>query len=240
MTTLNPLLAYLAGVLSILSPCVLPVVPIVFGTAQSRHRLGPLVLGAGLATSFTLVGLFVATVGFSIGLDADAFRMAGGIVLIAFGLMLAIPPLQARFTAVLAPVSAWAERRMGGVQGSGLPGQAAVGILLGLVWAPCVGPTLGAASVLAAQGRNLGEVSLVMTAFGIGAATPLVLIGLLSGSTMRRIRGGMRTTGLVGKAMLGAILIAIGLAILTGFDRTLEAVLTDLSPDWLVRLTTRF
>ena len=240
MTGLNPLLAFVAGVLSILSPCVLPLVPIVFTTAQSRHRFGPLALGVGLALSFTVVGLFVATIGFSIGLDNDAFRVFGGIILIGFGLLLAIPPLQARFAALVAPLGAWADRRMGDVQASGLASQAAMGVLLGLVWAPCVGPTLGAATMLAAQGRNLGEVSLVMIAFGIGAATPLVTIGFASASVTQRMRTGMRSVGTVGKVVLGVILVTIGLTIVTGVDRTLEALLTEWSPDWLVSFTTRF
>nr|WP_277923729.1 cytochrome c biogenesis CcdA family protein [Sphingomonas sp. TREG-RG-20F-R18-01] len=230
----------MAGVVSILSPCVLPLVPIVFGTAQSRHRFGPLALGAGLAISFTLVGLFVATIGFSIGLDGDAFRAFGGAILIAFGLLLMIPSLQTRFAAAVAPIGAWADRLTGGFQGNGLVGQGAMGVLLGLVWAPCVGPTLGAASMLAAQGDNLGTVALVMMAFGIGAATPLVIIGFASGSAMRRMRIGMRSAGKVGKIVLGLVLLAIGLSILTGFDRMLEAALTDWSPEWLVRFTTRF
>jgi len=68
-------LAFLAGILSILSPCVLPLLPIVLGTAQAEHRLGPVALAAGLAVSFTAIGLFVATIGFAIGLDTDVFRV---------------------------------------------------------------------------------------------------------------------------------------------------------------------
>ena len=94
--------------------------PIVFTPAQSRHRFGPLALGAGLALSFTLVGLFVATIGFSIGLDGDAFRLFGGIILIAFGLLLAIPRLGARFANVVAPLGAWADRTP--AVGTALPG----------------------------------------------------------------------------------------------------------------------
>ena len=60
MSTLNPLLAYAAGALTILSPCVLPLVPIVLGSAAQRHRLGPLALAAGLVGSFTIVGFAVA------------------------------------------------------------------------------------------------------------------------------------------------------------------------------------
>jgi cytochrome c-type biogenesis protein len=69
-------LAFLAGLLTVLSPCVLPLLPIVFGAAASAHRLGPVALAAGVAISFVAIGLFIATIGFSIGLDAGLFRSA--------------------------------------------------------------------------------------------------------------------------------------------------------------------
>ena len=188
-------LALLAGILSTLSPCVLPLLPIVLGTAVSQHRFGPVALAAGLALSFVTIGLFVATIGFSIGLDGGVFRLAAAIVLMLIGLVLVLPRLQAQVALAAGPVSNWAEQRFGGISGSGLSGQFAVGLLLGAVWAPCVGPTLGAASVLAAQGENLGRVALTMGVFGIGAALPLVLLGFLSREAMLRWRGRMMSAG---------------------------------------------
>src|SRR5262252_4746155 len=89
-------LAFLAGVLSTLSPCVLPLLPIVLATAASEHRAGPVALAAGLALSFVAVGLFVALVGFSIGLDADVFRAVAAALLVAIGVVLVVPQYQAR------------------------------------------------------------------------------------------------------------------------------------------------
>ncbi len=143
--------AFLAGLLSVLSPCVLPLVPIVLGTAASEHRLGPVALALGLALSFTAIGLFVATIGFSIGLDGDVFRGAGAVLLILLGLVLMLPRLQAQVATAAGPVGAWAEDRFGGFGSGGLSGQFGVGLLLGAAWSPCVGPTLGAASLLAAR-----------------------------------------------------------------------------------------
>ena len=88
-------LAFLAGVLSVLSPCVLPLLPIVLGTAASEHRLGPVALAVGLALSFVAIGLFVATIGFAAGLDTDVFRAISAALLIAVGLVLLMPKLQA-------------------------------------------------------------------------------------------------------------------------------------------------
>ncbi|WP_439574500.1 cytochrome c biogenesis CcdA family protein [Phreatobacter sp.] len=232
--------AFLAGVLSILSPCVLPLVPLVLGAAVSEHRLGPLALAGGLAASFTAIGLFVATVGFAIGLDGGVFRSVAAVLMIGAGLLLVLPQAQARLAVAAGPVSNWTEQRFGGFSTGGLSGQFALGLLLGAVWSPCVGPTLGAASVLAARGESLGAVALTMLVFGVGAGVPLVLLGLVSRERMVQMRERMMAAGKSGKLVLGGLLLLVGLAILTGLDKAVEARLVDLSPDWLTQLTTRF
>ncbi len=236
----NPLLAFVAGILSILSPCDLPLIPIVFGTAQSRHALGPIALAAGLAASFTMIGLFVATVGYSIGLDGDVFRRSGGVLLGLVGAVLLVPAAQTRLSLASGAIGSWADRRAAGVEGGGLIGQALLGALLGLVWVPCVGPTLGAASVLAAQQEHLGQVTFVMFAFAIGVAIPLTALGLASRRLKLRIAPAMMRLGSTGKNLFGAVLVVLGLLIATDLDRLIEAYLTQASPDWLVELTTRY
>jgi cytochrome c-type biogenesis protein len=233
-------LAFLAGLLSILSPCVLPLVPIVLGAAASEHRLGPAALALGLAISFTAIGLFVATIGFAAGLDGDVFRAVGAVLLVLAGVVLVLPRLQARIAAAAGPAGAWAEERFGGFRAGGLTGQFAVGLLLGAAWSPCVGPTLGAASLLAARGENLGRVAATMLAFGIGAAAPLALLGLASRGPLMRWRGGLRLAGRAGKAAMGVALVALGLLVLTGLDKWVEAVAVAAAPDWLNALTTRY
>lgn len=232
--------ALIAGILSALSPCVLPLLPLVLGAAVSQHRFGPAALAAGLTLSFTVVGLFVATVGFAIGLDAGLFRSAAAIVLVGVGLILLVPRFQMQFALAAGPMSNWAEERFGGFSTSGLSGQFGVGLLLGVVWAPCVGPTLGAASVMAARGENLGQVALTMLAFGFGAALPLLLLGLLSRETMLRLKASLLTTSRHGKLAFGSLLILLGVLILSGLDKASEAFLVEHSPDWLTQLTTRF
>jgi cytochrome c biogenesis protein CcdA len=108
------------------------------------------------------------------------------------------------------------------------------------VWSPCVGPTLGAASVLAAKGEDLGRVALTMLAFGIGAALPLLLLGLVSREAMLRWRGRLMETGKAGKVLLGLLLVTVGLLVATNADKRIETMLVDASPAWLTELTTRF
>jgi cytochrome c-type biogenesis protein len=233
-------LALLAGILSTLSPCVLPLLPIVLGAALTEHRYGPVALAAGLAISFVVIGLFVATIGFAIGLDQDLFRAGAAILLMAIGGVLLMPTLQTRLAVAAGPIGNWAQTRAGGMSTRGLPGQFAVGLLLGAVWSPCVGPTLGAASVLAAQGKDLARVALIMLAFGIGAGLPLLLLGMLSREALLRWRDRLLAAGKRGKYALGAVLLVTGVLIITGFDKRLETYLVNASPAWLTDLTTRF
>jgi cytochrome c biogenesis protein CcdA len=232
--------AFLAGALSTLSPCVLPLLPVILATAVSEHRLGPFALAAGLATSFVAVGMFVATVGFSIGIDAGAFRTFAALLLLGIGVILLVPPLQVQFATAAAPISGWAENSFGGFNTGGLQGQFALGLLLGAVWSPCVGPTLGAASLLAAQGKDLVQVALIMLAFGVGAALPLLLLGMLSRETLLRWRSRLAEAGKGGKVVLGILLIAVGLAIVSGFDKRLETAALDTLPAWFTEISTRY
>ena len=232
------LLALLAGILSILSPCVLPLVPVVLTGAVSEHRLAPLALAAGVALSFTAIGLFVATIGFSIGLDITVFRIGAAVLLIIVGAVLLVPRLQVGFATAAGPLSNWTQSRFSGLSTSGSSGQFGVGLLLGAVWTPCVGPTLGAASVMAARGEYLGVVALTMLAFGIGTALPLLLLSTLSREALQRWRGRMMSTASTLKMALGALLIVAGAMTLSGLDRTIQAAFLDILPNWMLSLTT--
>jgi cytochrome c biogenesis protein CcdA len=233
-------LAFMAGVLSTLSPCVLPILPIVLGAAASEHRWGPAALAAGLAVSFVLIGLFVATIGYSIGLNADRFRSIAAALMIALGVVLLVPRVQAQLVLAGAPLANWSDRHFGGSAKSGLAGQVSVGLLLGALWSPCVGPTLGAASILAAQGRDLGEVGATMLAFGLGAGLPLAAVGLLSREAVLGWRTRLSSGSTRAKAAFAIVLVAIGVLVLSGLDKQVETLLVDKSPQWLTDLTTRF
>lgn len=233
-------LALIAGLFSILSPCVLPLVPIVLGAAVSQHRWGPAALAAGIALSFTAIGMFVATVGYAVGLDGGVFRNVAALLLVAVGGVLVVPNWQAQVALAAGPIGNWAEQKFGNANSEGLGGQFGVGVLLGAVWSPCVGPTLGAASVLAAQGRELAHVALTMFAFAVGTAMPLLLLGMLSRQSLMRWRGRMLSFGKGGKTFLGGVLIASGLLILFGLDKALEAELVRILPQFTTDWAGRF
>ena len=236
---LNPALAYVAGALTILSPCVLPLVPIVLSSAAQRHRYAPLALAAGLVVAFAATGFVVAAFGQALGIDTLVVRAAGAVVLCLAGIILLVPRLQDLLARVATPAAAWASKRQAELDDrAGLWGQALIGALLGIVWAPCVGPTLGAAVALAAEGKDLGEAALTMAAFGLGISTVLIVIAFAARGALVRWRGRMMAAGGRGKAVLGILLLMVGIAILTGVDRRIEAFALDHLPDQVTEWST--
>jgi len=230
----------LAGILSTLSPCVFPLLPLVIGAATSTHRSGAYWLAGGVATSFTLAGLFIATIGFAIGLDGDLFRTISAVLLVLLGLALLSSTIQGRLGTAASGLSGAGDRVIRRLSLTGVSGQFIVGVLLGLVWSPCVGPTLGAASVLAAQRKDLGSVAAVMFAFGVGTTLPMLIVAVLSRTALSRWRQRMASAGHLGKVAMGVCAIAVGILIVSGVDRAFETILVDVSPVWLTDLTTRF
>lgn len=230
-------LSLAAGTLSTLSPCVLPLVPILVGSALMTHRLGPHALAAGLALSFTLVGVFIVGLGAAVGLDQEVFRNVAAVLLILFGAVLVSPWLQARFAVAASRLGGPGQSLATRISGDSLVGQFGLGMLLGVVWTPCVGPTLGATITLASQGQDLGHVALMMAMFGLGAGIPLVLLGMLSRQAMMRFRDKLLVAGKAGKWLLGGVLLLMGALILTGADKAFEAYVLSVSPEWLTALT---
>jgi cytochrome c-type biogenesis protein len=233
-------LAYLAGILSTLSPCVLPLVPIVLASAVAAHRWGALALTTGLMLSFTAVGMLVSAAGASLGLTDTVFHNTAAVFLVAAGIVLLSPALQARLAVATGGAANAGQSFLARFSLEGLRGQFLIGLVLGAVWSPCVGPTLGAAAALAAQGKDLAKVAALMAIFGLGAGTPLLVLGMLSRTVMMKLRGKLMSVGSMGKSILGAIVLLMGLLALSGCDKALESQALKITPDWLVNITTRY
>lgn len=231
-------LSFVAGNLSTLSPCVLPLIPILVGTAMTGHRLGPLALGGGLALSFATTGTLLASLGNVFDFNPDILRLFSAWLLLIFGLILISTWLQQRFAAATSGIGSAGNNWIANFSMTGLRGQFMLGLMLGLAWSPCVGPTLGVSIGLASQGQQLAQVAFTMLLFGLGASLPIVVLGMLSREGMQRVRGKMANIGNSGKKILGSIMLVLGVLILSGLDKHLEAALLNIAPDWLIRLST--
>jgi cytochrome c biogenesis protein CcdA len=163
--------------------------------------------------------------------------MIGAAMLAAFGVILLLPNLQAQLAAAAGPLGDWSQQRFGGGPTTGVRGQFGVGLLLGTVWGPCVGPTLGAATMLAAQGRDLGWVALTMLVFGLGSALPFLVLGTLTREALVRWRARLMFAGKGGRMLLGGVMTVMGLLILFGLDKRFESWVMPLLPQFLVTLS---
>ena len=167
-------LSVAAGALTTLSPCVFPLLPVIVGGAVQRHRAAPVAMGVGMAVTFTLIGLLVGGLGGALALGTDDVRRAGAWLLVAFGAVMAIAPLERRFSALMSPLASSANAATARLDAHALWGALALGGLLGLVWSPCAGPLLGSALALVATSGGAARGALLLGLFGIGAALPLV------------------------------------------------------------------
>ncbi|MCM0045713.1 MAG: sulfite exporter TauE/SafE family protein [Burkholderiaceae bacterium] len=246
-------IALVAGALTTLNPCVFPILPLVVGSALQDHRAAPLLMGLGMAAAFALLGLLTGLLAESVGLDADLIRTASAILLIVFGLAMMVPQGKELFARLVSPLADRASALSSGLgsgpvavgAGSTAPAGSvalralAMGMLLGFVWTPCSGPLLASTLTLAASGGAL-KASGTLAVFGLGAAIPLMSVGYLSRSTMGRLRAWVIAHGSRAQQVMGALLALVGLMVLLGADKMLEAALNRWLPSSWLSLTTRF
>jgi cytochrome c biogenesis protein CcdA/thiol-disulfide isomerase/thioredoxin len=217
--------ALLAGAGTALSPCVLPVLPALLSAGATGGRRRPVGIVLGLALTFTVTIVGLASVIDGVGLGPGATRTLAVVVLIGFGVVVALPSLAARIEAPLARLSRLGPRSGGDGFVSGL----AVGGALGFVYAPCAGPILaGVIAVGAASSRTIP----VGMAFALGSALVLLALALGGRTLAARVRAAGRGPGV--QRALAAVLILTGIAMATNLDVRFESAIADHLPSALV------
>lgn len=234
------LFAYLAGLLTLINPCVIPVLPIVLATALQADRRGPLMLAAGMSLSFVILGVTVTAFGHLIGLTVDTLALIGAWLMVAFGLVLLVPRGSALMAVATSGLSARADAGMNDLDTHSLTGQFAGGMLLGAVWSPCIGPTLGGAIALASQGQNLGQVTMIMIAFALGVSSVMLALAYGARGAIGRHTARLRKIALASKPLLGVAFLLVGTGLLLQWHHAIEVWLLDVMPPWLVDLSVRF
>lgn len=231
------LLGYGAGLLTLINPCVLPVLPLVLASATQNNRHGPLALAAGMSVTFVIVGLTIITLGSSIGLDERLMSQIGAGLMIAFGLVLLVPRLNAQFALATGSLAESADHQVGDLPQTHLGGIFLAGALLGAVWSPCIGPTLGGAISLASQGESLGYATMIMASFALGVATVILALGYGTREAIRRRQSWLQPLAEKSKVIMGGVLVFVGLSILLGLHHVIEAWLVQVLPIWLQDLS---
>ena len=233
------LLAVFAGLLTALSPCVIPLLPLVVGSAGSRHRFGPVALCAGLILSFSVLAVAVAFAINAFSFDPGVIRVIGAVLLLLFGVA-SLLPVTGLISRLLGPLASRASAAAAHTNRAGLAGNFFVGSLLGAIWSPCAGPTLGSAIGLVTQAGTLFQGWVLMFAFGLGASLPLLAVAYGSRSLFQAKRNWLASLSGKAKPVFGVILIIVGVGIIGGLDKELEAALLRHLPESWVDLTTRF
>lgn len=229
--------AYGAGLLTLINPCVLPVLPIVLATALQASRWGPVALAAGMSLSFAILGVTVSAFGRAVGLNADDIAQVGAVLMILFGLVLLVPQTSAVFSTATAGFAARADSGLDEVDRGSLTGQFLGGMLLGAVWSPCVGPTLGGAISLASQGESLLRATAIMLFFALGISTIILALGYGARSALQKRQAAMRRFAAAARPLLGAIFVAVGLMLFFKWHYFIESWLLDIMPIWLQDLS---
>jgi cytochrome c biogenesis protein CcdA len=234
---LQLLLADGAGLHTLINPCVLPVLPIVLASALSADRRAPLRLALGMSLSFVVLGVGLSAAGSSLGLSPERAAQGAALLMAVFGLFMLVPSLSAGFATVTAGLAARADQSIRTDWAASPTGQILGGLLLGAVWSPCIGPTLGAAISLAAQRTDLLGATLVMIAFAAGVSTLILALAYGAKSQLQARKALLARLAPKAKPILGAAFLAVGLFLWFGLNHPVEAWLLDTLPPWLTDLS---
>ena len=232
------LFAFLAGILTTLSPCVLPVLPFVTTSSFNKNRLGPVFLGFGLLCSFVGVTLLVSSTGQLLGIDSEIVRKLAGLLLALSGFIFLSQTLSDKISSKLSFLLNIGSQNNHGASGS-VWNEFLGGLLLGIVWTPCSGPSLGAALGLAAQGDSFLSASVILFSFGIGAVIPLMFVAYGARGLIGKLKAQSGSITIMKKSF-GVLVIVFGVMTIFGWDKKFEAGLTNLLPESWINFITKF
>lgn len=227
------LFSFLAGIFTILSPCILPILPALLSAGTAQGKLRPLGIILGLVVSFTFFTLSLTAIVHITGLSPNALRYAAIILIFLFGIVMIFPKLSDKFAKVTSPVAGLGQRLQGKSSGNGLGGGILFGVALGLLWTPCAGPILAAITTLVAtQSINLLTV-LIALSYSFGAGIPMFLIAYGGGKIIQSSKylskhsEGIRQT-------FGGLMILTAVAIALHWDTYIQQKITRFFPTVLI------
>lgn len=227
----NLVLALLAGVVTIATPCTLPMLPILLGASVGQtSKARPAMIALGFVMSFSLVALALSAITRVFDFDPNVLRTGAAVMLVGFGLLMIWP----------APFE-WLAVRFGGLTGDsaasrqGVFGGFVLGTTLGLVWTPCAGPVLGSILTVVATSKDTAWASLLLVVYAMGAAIPMLLIAYGGQAITTRIRSLARVTPRLQQGF-GVVVIAFAIASYFQYDTLIVAWLTGFYPNGQIGL----
>lgn len=223
-TSLSWGLAWLAGLLTVLSPCILSILPILVGRALQSHRLGPVALVLGLTSSFALFGSLLGITASWLTEVTNLLRASAIGLLLVLGLLAIFPEWGYRFSRYLP-----GQQGQSTEQKPGLWREFWLGTQLGLLWTPCAGPVLGAILLLAAAEQQAGSAFMLLLAYGVGASLPMLAIAYGGKAISQRLLK-LRAQAMLLQRLGGVMIVVTAIGILLGWDVQLQLWLAPLFP----------
>ena len=230
------LFAFLSGIVTVASPCVLPVLPFLLsGAIGGRGR--PYGIIGGFILSFTVFTLLLGAILQALHLPPDATRLISVMLLLAFGVTLLLPALHTVYERLSSQSVGKLSGRIGHQrQGNGFAGGLGVGATLGLLWSPCVGPIMSAVITLALSGNVTVQALLVTLAFAVGTAIPMLVVMLGGRGALGRVPWLMNNLGNVQRGF-GAVMVVFAIGIFFNADRAVQSWVLDTFPNYSDSLT---
>ncbi|MCX6782916.1 MAG: cytochrome c biogenesis protein DipZ [Candidatus Levybacteria bacterium] len=228
--------AFLAGVITVLSPCILPILPIILtssigGVSTGKSR--PLGVVIGFILSFTFFTLFLSTIVRLSGISADTLRLVSVLVIGGFGVSLLIPQFQVLVERMFSKLAAFMPNSQGR---TGFGGGLLIGLSVGLLWTPCVGPILASVISLAITGTVTFDAFLITLAYALGTAIPMFLIMLGGQNALRRVPWLLANLGHIQK-LFGVLMIITAIGIFFNIDRKFQTYVLNTFPQYGTGLT---
>jgi len=228
------LFAFLAGIITVLSPCILPILPIILSSSvNTTGKRRPLGVVIGFVLSFTFFTLFLSTIVKLSGIPAESLRFVSIFILTIFGLSLFVPKLQLVMEQLFSKLTNLAPQ---GQTKHGFFGGLIIGLSLGLLWTPCVGPILASVISLALSGAVTTQAFVITFSYSLGTAIPMFIVMQAGSTALRNMPWLLQNSGKIQKAF-GVFMIITAIGIFFNVDRRFQTYILATFPNYAVGLT---
>mgnify|MGYP001578132930 CR=1 FL=1 len=228
--------AFLAGIITVLSPCILPILPIILTSSiggQNTGKSRPLGVVTGFVLSFTFFTLFLSTIVRLSGIPADSLRFVSVLVIAGFGVSLLVPQFQVLIERLFSKLAGFMPSNQ---NRTGFGGGLLIGFSVGLLWTPCVGPILASVISLAITGTVTFDAFLITLAYSMGTAIPMFLIMLGGQNALKGVPWLLANLGNIQK-LFGVLMILTAIGIFFNVDRKFQTFILNTFPQYGVGLT---
>ena len=230
--------SFVAGVLTIFSPCILPMVPFVVRSSLQKSKLGPIFLGVGLALSFSLSTYVISTSGQLLGLGPDQLKILSGIFLLIASILFMFPKIIDKLSLVLSPLNNRLQNMNSKISTkSSLLMEFLNGLFLGPIWAPCSGPTLAVIIGIIINNPETKTAIPLLAVFSIGSILPILFFSYGAKNLINKVQKNSLKNSNKMKMILGLFCGVMAVLILTGHDKTLETFILNLLPEFITNIS---